>query len=207
MGFDKIILKAVLSTLAAMVILCGALLLSLTFIFPSTMMEISYKLGMDNASVRYATRAYQQSGEEEIYYIAFATEVSIGVKDSKKIEECAQQLVQNENFATYCQEIDQRNGANNEYVHYVYGQLCMAKYNNGKELEAIELAFNSFENGFPANNAVGAVLVAAIHASDTQSVCKISEKLDQINIDEQALSQAETAYLQQIRLVIQQWTD
>ncbi len=207
MGFDKIVLKAVFSTLAAILILCGALMLSLTYIFPSTMMQISYRLGIDKASIRYATRAYAQSQEDEIYYIAFATEVAIGVKDAQSIEACAEKFVNNENFATYCKEMDEKNETVNEYVHYVYGQLCMAKYNNGKTAEAIDLAFSSFESGFPANNAVGAVLVAAIGASDSQAVRQIAEKLSQADIDETALSVAETTYLGQIRSVIQEWTD
>ena len=51
MSVDKVILRAALSTLAAILILFAFMILSLTYIFPSTMMGITYDLGMDGASI------------------------------------------------------------------------------------------------------------------------------------------------------------
>lgn len=207
MGFNKIIFKAVLSTFAAVAILCGALIGSLIFIYPSTMMQLSYDLGMDEASIQYANTAYERSGEQEIYYIAFATEVAIGTKDFASIEACAQKLVQNTSFKAYCAEKDQAINVQGQYTQYYYGQLYAAKYKNGKKHEAVDGAFASLDGGFPVNNAVGVVLLAALNASDTQSIEQISQKLDAASIDEAALSDAEKTYLGSIRSILQTQAD
>lgn len=207
MGFNKIILKAVLSTLAAVLILCGALVLSLMYIYPATMMQLSYDLGLDAASIQYANTAYDRSGEKEIYYIAFATEVAIGLKDSEDIEACAEKLIQNSEFETYCAEKDESINAQGQYAQYYYGQLYAAKYKNGKTQEAIDGAFSSLRGGFPANNAVGVVLLSALNASDMPSVEKISQMLDAASIDETALSNAEKIYLEQVRSILQTQAD
>lgn len=207
MGFNKIILKSVLSTLAAIAILCLALILLLVYIYPSTMMQLSYDLGMDEASVQYANTAYERSGEKEIYYIAFATEVSIGMNDSESIETCAEKLIKNSEFKTYCEEKDKTSNVSGEYAQYYYGQLYLAKYKNGKAQEAVDGAFASLEGGFPANNSVGVVLIAAINASDENSIQQISEKLAAASIDEAALTDAEKTYLGQVRSILQKQTD
>ena len=207
MGFNKIILKAVLSTFAAVLILCGALVLSLMYIYPATMMQLSYDLGLDEASIQYANTAYDRSGEKEIYYIAFATEVAIGLKDNEEIEVCAEKLIQNSEFTAYCAEKDESINAQGQYAQYYYGQLYAAKYKNGKTQEAIDGAFASLCGGFPANNAVGVVLLSALNASDIQSVEKISQMLDAASIDEAALSDAEKTYLEQVRSILQTQTD
>ena len=207
MGFNKIIVKAILSTLAAIAILCAALLLSLVYLYPSTMMQLSYNLGMDQASVQYAYTAYERSGGKDIYYIAFATEVSIGMGDSASIETYASELVSNDNFQAYCAEKDKTSNVAGEYAQYYYGQLYLAQYKNGKHSEAVNGAFSSLNGGFPANNAVGVVLLAAINASDVNSIQQISQKLATASIDETALTSAEQTYLGQVRAILAKQTD
>ena len=46
---DKVILKAVFSTLMAIIVLCGVMTAALVFIYPSTMMGLAYDVGLDNA--------------------------------------------------------------------------------------------------------------------------------------------------------------
>ncbi len=207
MGFNKIILKAVLSTLAAIAILCTALALLLVYLYPATVMQLSYDLGMDEASIQHANTAYERSGEKEIYYIAFATEVAIGLNDSESIETYADKLIQNSNFKAYCAEKDKTSNVAGEYAQYYYGKLYLAKYNNGRIQEAIDGAFDTLEGGFPANNAVGVVLLAAINHSDVNSIQQISEKLSAASIDEAALTDAEKTYLGQVRSILQTQAD
>lgn len=170
MGVDKVILRAVLSTLAAVALLIVFLLVALVGFYPSTMMEITYKLGMDSQSIRFAERAYKRSGD--VYYIAYATEVAIGIDCYGKIDACGEKFIADEEFLEYCQA---ENGA---YEQYIYGQVCVAKYEEEKADEAVMRAFELIgQNAFPKHNAVVAVLVTALSENDTQTVEKIKGKM------------------------------
>jgi hypothetical protein len=163
MRVDKIILRAVLSTVAAMLILFAFMILALTFLYPSTMMLISYDLGLENASINCAARAYGYSNE--VYYIAYATEVAIGADNDEKIVLCGDKLLGDKNFETYCVERNAAlpDGVKGDYEQYVYGQICTAKYRLGDKTGAVDLAFQSLEeNKFPENNAAAAVLLVAL---------------------------------------------
>ena len=83
MRVDKVILRAFLSTFTAIILLLAFMLVALIGLYPSTMMEITYDLGMDASSIRYAERAYDWSKDE--YFIANAMEMAIGLKDYEKI--------------------------------------------------------------------------------------------------------------------------
>lgn len=158
---DKVILKAVLSTLMAIIVLCGAMTAALVFIYPSTMMGLAYNVGLDNASAWFAERAYKQL--DNVYYIAFATEVSIGTGDMKKIDEYGSRFIADESFGEYCSQIDEQTSSiGNSYAQYVYGQVCMAKYRVGKGEEAVELSFSINKDCFPPKNAAAAVLLIAL---------------------------------------------
>ncbi|MBQ9728900.1 MAG: hypothetical protein IJV85_04820 [Clostridia bacterium] len=177
MAVDKVILKAVCSTLISIVLLFAFLFGSLCLFFPSTMMRFTYDLGMDESSVKFATRAYKNSGE--VYYIAYATEVSIGLGDADKIEKYGEKLLADEKFGAYCEMRNQSlpEDTTMTYEQYVYGQVCMALYEQGKKAEAVERAFELIGNTFPKNNAAAAVLLAALRAQDTETVELIKGKM------------------------------
>lgn len=118
------------------------------------MMGLAYDVGLDNASAWFAGRAYNQL--DNVYYIAFATEVSIGTGDMEKIDEYGSKFILDESFGEYCSRMDeQTSGIGNSYAQYVYGQVCMAKYRLGKGEEAVELSFSINEDCFPPKNAAG----------------------------------------------------
>ena len=106
---DKVILKAVFSTLMAIIVLCGVMTAALVFIYPSTMMGLAYDVGLDNASAWFAGRAYNQL--DNVYYIAFATEVSIGTGDMEKIDEYGSKFILDESFGEYCSRWTSRRAA------------------------------------------------------------------------------------------------
>ena len=182
MRIDKVILRAAVSTLVAIAALLAVMLLALCFIFPSTLMYITYDLGMDGASIRYAKRAYAYTSD--VAYIAFATEVAIGLDDYAQIEACGEELIDDENFDGYCEEKNALIASDGGYGQYVFGQICVAKYNQGEKTEAIEKAFALVGNGFPKNNAVAAVLLTAISADDTQTVQEVKGKMNEMNSSE-----------------------
>lgn len=182
MRVDKVIIRAVLSTLTAAIVLFLFATLALCFIFPSTMMQFTFRLGMNDASVKYAKRAYKYTGET--YYLAYGLDVAIWDKDVERIAECGLLLLQTEDFDTYCAEQDEllsKQGVGMQYNQFVYGQVSVAKYLCGEKTEAVDLAFAGLEEStFPENNAVVAVLSQARKLDDKETVQLIKLKLDGI---------------------------
>lgn len=177
MHTDKVIVRAVLSTLAAVFILLVSMFAALAFIFPSTLMQITYDMGMDRASVRYASRAYDRS--DEIYFIAFATEVAIGDNDYKNIDVCGSKFIVDEKFGAYAEEknSDLPDGGTTDYKQYVYGQVCVAKYRRNKKQEAVDKAFEWNGDTFTEKNAVVVVLITALVYEDKDTARAIGERL------------------------------
>ena len=105
MRVDKVILRAALSSLAAVATLIGIMIFALCYLFPATMMNLTYDMGMDNASITCAKRSYHRT--DEIYYIAFATEVAIVAENDAQIADCGKRLVEDNGqaFQEYCQAL------------------------------------------------------------------------------------------------------
>ncbi len=199
MRVDKVILRAALSTLAAILVLFAFMILSLTYIFPSTMMGITYDLGMDGASITCAKRAYERA--DEVYYIGFATEVAILVEDFEEIDECGSKLIKNENFTAYCEEKNGElgSGVNGSYGQYVYGQVSIAQYRLAKKTTAVETAFEGVGNSFPKNNAVVALTLTAKAENDGETLNRIQAKMNELA---DGLSGEDKTYFDELKAVI-----
>ena len=194
MRVDKVIIRAAVSTLVAILVLFAVMVLALVFIFPSTMMQIAYNLGMDGTSVSCAKRAYAYT--DETYYIAFATEVAIGSDDDEEIEACGLSFINDDKvaFEEYCAAYQQKLGnVNGEYEQYVYGQVSLAQYRQGKKAEAVETAFSGLSATFPQNNAAVILLLTAKNAGDNETLLLIDQKMQQLS--SQLQTQAEREYL------------
>lgn len=205
MRTDKVIWRSILTTLLAIALLFGTLLFILCVIFPASMMEITYDLGMNKASVKYAERAYKRT--DDVYYAAFATETSILLEDNAKIEENGLRLINDDTFLQYCtlrnEEIAKGNetAAENErvsitYEQYVYGQVTMAQYQQGKKADAIVTAFVSIEKGFPKNNAAALLYLTARKIEDEETATTINAKMQALRDTD--LTDADRLYLEQI---------
>ena len=195
MRADKVILRTILSTLLAIVILLTILFSTLCLCFPSTMMELTYKLGMDGTSIKYAMRAYNRSGSVE--YVAFATETAIASDNYKRIEECGLELIEDDEFVVYCTRRNQNIDTSKiTYDQYVYAMVSTAQYRQGKKTEAQNTAFAGIGNTFPTNNAVVGLLAIAIGENDLLTVSEIKTKLQTLQLS--VTDVADSAYLQQI---------
>ncbi len=194
MNVDKVILRTVLTTLAAILTLFVFMFTALTLVFPSTMMEITYDLGMEGASIRFAERAYKNS--DLVDYIAYATEVAIETDKDGKIVSCGEKLIADEHFERYCADKESSEG----YRQGIYSQICMAKYELGEGDAAIELASSSIAEGrFPVGNALVALTMTAKVKGDSQTLEKLREKLIVLSVSEEG----EKAYLAQTLAVIE----
>ncbi len=203
MRADRVILRSILTTLIAVVALFGIMLFFLCVIFPSTMMEITYDLGMNKASVKYAARAYKRT--DIVSYAAFATETSILLEDVEKIEEHGLLLIQDDEFAQYCQMRNEEIAKDNEtatenekismsYQQYVYGQVTMAQYSQGKKTEAISTAFASLGGAFEKGNAAALLYITASRAKDADTLSVTKTKLEALR--DADLTEADRAYLE-----------
>ena len=200
MSVDKVILRAVLNTFAAIAALIVFLFSALIIFYPSTMMNFTYDMGMDKASISYATREYKRTNE--VYYIARATETAIGLGDAEKILSCGEAFIADEDFAVYCAQKDVENNAktSGEYEQYIYGQVCVSEYALGKKSAAVERAFGYLGNAFPAKNAVAAVLVHALLKGDAQTIRMIKGKMEELQTAN--LSETDKAYYAEILALI-----
>ena len=164
-------------------------------------MKIAYDLGMDGVSVRNAKRAYRYTGD--VSYIAYATEVAIGIDDYVCVDECGVLLIADENFKSYCETRNQglSEDAMGVYEQYVYGQVSVAKYRLNDKAGAVDLAFDGLDNRFPRNNAVVALLLTAIRENDKEAVRLITGKMNEMvgNV----ASDTEKAYLEEMRSLAQ----
>ena len=202
MKVDKLVIQSIISTLGAIAILFAFMVLSLICFFPSTMMEITYDLGLDESSIGYAERAYDWSGDE--YFIAYAMEVAVGIKDTEKIDACGEKLIADSEFAQYCQLKNQSlpEGITLTYEQYVYGQVCVAKYKNGQKTEAVERAVQLLE-GFPKDNALVAVLYSALAKGDVATISSI--EVEMLKLNRSGFTQEEKDEFQRVLEIIDQF--
>ncbi len=183
MGVDKVILRAFLSTLAAIVILLLFMFTALTAIYPQTMMEITYDLGMESSSIRFAEESYKRN--KEVEFIAYAMEVAIGEGKTDKIISCGEKLIIDKDFAEYCNKRDAQTNVETEYKQYVYGQICVAMYEKGNKQEAVARAFELIGNTFSRNNAAVALAFTAKNVADMETVTTIREKMNALKTEGQ----------------------
>lgn len=205
MRTDRVIFRSILTTLVSVIALFGVMLLLLCLIFPATMMEITFDLGMMKSSEKYAGKAYNRTGD--VYYAARAMETSVLLEDMAKIEENGLLFIQDDEFLEYCQIRNESVAKDNEtakedekisstYQQYVFGQVTMAQYAQGKKTEAIGTAFASLGGGFPKNNAAAWLYLTANKTGDTDTALVIKTKLETLLTSE--LPEADKEYLQKI---------
>ncbi len=177
---DKVIINSVISTLCAILVLCALAFGLAVWLYPSTMMHVSYAVGNDSGAMKYAYRAYNRTGE--IYYLAYATEVAIGMDDVEDIERYAEEFIADEQFSAYCQEIDLKMQATGSYRQYVYGQLAVAEYAQGEKADAKLHAKEGIGDGFEVNNAYVALLFAAMESGDGATVGELISDMQRIQL-------------------------
>lgn len=178
MSVDKVILRAFLTTLLSIAVLVVFMFTALVCLFPQTMMVLTYDLGMEKSSIHFAESAYKRT--DDVGYIAYATEVAISDGNVDKIIYCGEKLIRDEDFDEYCRKKDETLQVSTSYEQYVYGQVCVAMYENGEKDEAITRAFELIGKDFPYNNAVLALIVAANRADDGASVEMIKGKMNEL---------------------------
>ena len=211
MRLDKIILKAFLQTLAAALLLMGISLGVVCLAFPQTMMDVTYSMGMDEASVNYALTSYERFGAVD--YIVRAADTALEAKLYEKAEECLEKLIADEGFESACEAMDRANEAAGKptgYRAYYYRQLCLVKYEVGKTTEAVDCAVRFMGGKFESGNPLITVLAAARvdgQAGQATLVYALQqmERL-QTNGVYDGYEDADKAYFGQVLNTLKKWT-
>lgn len=207
MSVEKIIVRSFLSTLAAIVILLVFMVGMLVAVYPETMMNVSYDLGMEKASVWFAERAYKR--HDKIETIAFATAVALEENMYDKILSCGDKMINDNEFADYCQRKDEENEKKYEgqteileilgsYDQYVYAQVSVAQYKTGDKDGAVTRAVNAVElaSDFPKNNAIVCLLIEADSDGDETLVQTLLLEMETLYSD--GWKDADKAYYNEI---------
>ena len=207
---DRIIVRAVLSTLAAVTLLVALMFGVLALAFPQTMMDFTYSLGMDKACVKYSVTSYARFGAVE--YIAKGADRALAAKLYDQADECLEYLITDEDFEEYCQK---RNAVLSEsmqatnYQAYYRRQLCVAKYRSGKTTEAVDRAWTLMNGAFASGNPLVAVLAEARIDQDAglPTVQYAYQTMTEVMTGEiyAAYPTADKAYFDQIYTTIQTW--
>ena len=213
MSVEKIILRSFLSTLAAIVTLLVFMVGMLVAVYPETMMNISYDMGMEKSSVWFAERAYKR--HDKIETIAFATTVAIEENMYGKIIVCGEKMIRDDEFAGYCEA---KNDANAEkygnqtvdgtpdgikivdvlgdYDQFIYAQISIAKYKTGDKAGAMKRAIELTVD-FPRNNALACLLLEADSDGEVTLVNELLLEMERRYSDE--WEDGDKAYYEEIR--------
>ena len=211
MRLNKIILKAFLQTLAAALLLMGISLGVVCLAFPQTMMDVTYSMGMDEASVNYALTSYERFGTVD--YIKRGADTALEAGLYEKAEECLEKLIADDAFEATCEALDRANEAAGKptgYRAYYYRQLCLAKYELGKTTAAVDLAIGLMDGKFEEGNPLVAVVAAArVDGQAGQATLVYAlEKMEQLQTDGvyDNYEDADKAYFGQVLATLQKWT-
>ena len=107
MNFKKDVLKPVLITFAALILLLGLVMLSLHLWCPYAMAQISYKLGANNAALSYFEKDYKNSKNYDVLYSIL--NLSIKTDNNEKLVSYFEEFSVNENYRDYIKKIDEKN--------------------------------------------------------------------------------------------------
>ena len=211
MRLNKIILKAFLQTLAAALLLMGISLGVVCLAFPQTMMDVTYSMGMDEASVHFALTSYERFGTVD--YILHGADTALEAELYAEAEECLEKLIADDDFAATCEALDAANAAAGKptgYRAYYYRQICLAKYEIGKKTEAVDRAVGLLDGKFEEGNPLVAV-VAAARADDQAGEATLVYALEQMTLLQTSgvcdgYDGEQRAYFGQVLGALEKWT-
>ena len=147
----------------------------------------------DGASVKFATTAYERSGNK-VYYIAFATEVAIGADDYENVVSCGKTFVADETaFKQYATERNEAMNAEGAYEQYIYRKICVAQYRLADKEAALSDAKIYLGGKFPQNNALTAVLLEAIKTGDKQTAAAALQTMQTLKTEQGAALSSDDA--------------
>ncbi len=183
----KLVVKTAAITLAC--ILAVALLLFGVFslFFPSVMMELTDRMGMDGACASYSIAQYKKS--KKVDDLAIAVERSYHAEHFEDAAVYGKIFLDSEEFSEYCGRLDAGMSSSEQEMlgdsaQYYAGITAVSQYYIHSEL-SIDTAFNALNDSFPAENAVVFLSFAAMGKEDKPFCVLILERLDKLRVPEE----------------------
>ncbi len=153
MRIDKLIVKTVVNTLIAVLVLLVAMFGILSLFFPQTMMKITYSMGFDKSSVNFSVTAYERFGVAE--YAGYGADVALQASLHGQAETCIESLLADDGFESYCNSRNEQltgEQRNTTMQAYYRRQLCLSIYWQGDGERAVNRALELMGDTFAAGN-------------------------------------------------------
>lgn len=201
----KLIFKTIILTLAVVVILAMSVFGIMSLLAPTTMMDLTFRLGLTQISGDYAYQEYERS--HDIYYLARSFIISADAGHNRTAEKRFDLLLERQDFSEFCEEQDKATEkeleklpagippAVREYTYrgYVFGLGAFVKYRLAGSDEAresaIELAIEETAQAFPSGNSTVVLAVKAAEAKDTGLCTALIARMEEAEFEDSALYQ------------------
>lgn len=153
-NYKSTILKTILWTLLVLFLITVALWLTMFFLFPRTLGDFCYSLGIDNMSANLYYKEYEKSGEVASLYKALNIEIKC--KDNEKIIKYYVEFTEHDNYTDFMSSYKSYNEKLNVGIlekssllneeNYLANQYIIALINSGKIDEAFSIALDYFKD-------------------------------------------------------------
>lgn len=193
-----LILKTVLITLSAIVILAAATYLVFYLAFPKSLAKVYDDMGSSKISVSLMERAYEKTGDTDD--LIKLCNYAIKTGDNGVIAKHLEKLFIDSTFYDYSKNVDDGEGLYNFYAgKYLVARFCT----EGDKAAVIDKAFAITKN-YTAGNGVQAVIVEILDGKplDSQSLSylysQLTSKVGTFAPEEEVILQVDIANVRQI---------
>jgi len=175
----KLVLKtafiAFASTVGAMLLFCLACLL----FFPSFTSDFCWDVGMQNASVNYAEKAYLKSGEDGDLVVL--VERAIVAENDNLVANYGELLIGGEYFENYSKTAQNEHYSGN-YNGYIVGNVAVSFYKNGRKDKALLCVKNHLNEYLPFN-AARYLMSEVFTQNDKEFASTLKAFLEELSLD------------------------
>ncbi len=179
----KLIIKTAAITLACIIVLALILFGVFSLFFPSVMVSVTDKLGMESACASYSVSQYKKSGTIEDLSVAVKRSYAAGHYEDSAFY--GKILINDDGFTAFCDLADAQMSPAEEMImgnigYYYIGITVASQYYIGSD-EAIDTAFGALGDSFTENNPVVYLVNAAKGREDKEFCGQVLERLNALD--------------------------
>ena len=179
----KLIVKTAAITLACIIAVALILFGVFSLFFPSVMVAVTDKLGMESACASYSVSQYKKSGT--IGDLSAAVKRSYAAGHYEDAASYGKILINDDGFTAFCDTADAQMSPAEELImgntaYYYIGITVASQYFVGSD-EAIDTAFGALGDRFTENNPVVFLVNAATSREDKEFCGQVLERLSAWN--------------------------
>lgn len=188
----NVILRTALIAVIAVLILLFAAFGIASLGFPAQMAGLFENMGNYSFATGYASLAYKYDGSCK--NLARCVEDSVIAGDDFDVVSFGKEFIEREDFAGFCNE----HPSPSSYRHFIYGCIARSQYALGDKEDALSLANSAMDGGFPQNNALAALALAAVDADDKDFMQSVYASVNAVTPQ----TEEESAYRTQILIIL-----